>query len=74
MDIARAILWLVCPIYRSAREECWAVIQDVFAYWGSIGYEKVTEDQHQSGGHCGFVVLSLARARLRSCYFPRHQG
>lgn len=42
--------------------------QGVFPYWGSVWYEKVTEDEYQSGGHCSYVALSLALGRSRFRY------
>ena len=33
---------------------------EVFPYGCSVWYEKITEDQYQSGGHYNLVILSLA--------------
>ena len=65
-SVRAGVLWRVCPVNRSAHKYQWAILRNVVPYWGSVWYEKVTEDQYQSGGHCGFVALSLALARSTS--------
>ena len=45
------------------------ILRDVIAYWGSVWYEEVTEDEYQSGGHCGIVALALALGRSTFRYF-----